>query len=394
MKFIYASAITKSNGLIYLAFDTDTQSIYNVDYRNIVDNLSDYYGIQIDSGKLKFIGYNNLPKIDKNLQYAGQSYTLVGVIKGNPDEYVLVKPIQSIVKVTRDKVLKLASSGAITNIAVSDKVIRLRIGKLPIIRKQKNRDRIKDTVIKIIDADGLYEDMQTVGVGPKFFGKRLSDGKFGMVKKQVQPNRYDNINEILCFYLGKLFGVNVCEASQVIYDGENDWVIQIYQYEYGSNQVIQCKNAFGIDNFNKQFNIKAIRNRFGDVAVDDFNRMIIFDTITRQTDRHIRNFQFYKDRMYPLYDNGRCLFWDKQRLSEISNIDLISQFYTNEHGYGWNYLDGNLGPMKCRRLINQKVTYNQVLQVVSKFYTFERAEILQKYIYRAYRLVIGGRIDV
>lgn len=84
---------------------------------------------------------------------------MVGVIKGNPDEYVLVKPIQSIVKVTRDKVLKLASSGMITNIAVSDKVIRLRVGKLPIIRKQENRDRIKDTVVKIIDADGLYEDM-------------------------------------------------------------------------------------------------------------------------------------------------------------------------------------------------------------------------------------------
>lgn len=239
----------------------------------------------------------------------------------------------------------------------------------------------------------LYEFMQNSGVSTKFFGKRLSDGKFGMVKRQVQPNKYDNINECLCYYLGKLFGVNVCEASQEIYNGDNDWVIQIYQYEYGSNQVIQCKNAFGIDNFNKQFSIKAIRNRFGDTAVDDFNRMIIFDTITRQTDRHIRNFQFYKDRMYPLYDNGRCLFWDKSELREINNIDLISQFYTNEHGYGWNYLDGNLGPMECRRLINQKVTYNQVSQVVSKFYEPYRAEVLQKYIYRAYRLVIGGKID-
>ena len=69
----------------------------------------------------------------------------------------------------------------------------------------------------------LYGFMQNSGVSTKFFGKRLSDGKFGMVKKQVQPNRYDNINEILCFYLGKLFGVNVSEASQGIYNGDNDW---------------------------------------------------------------------------------------------------------------------------------------------------------------------------
>lgn len=250
-----------------------------------------------------------------------------------------------------------------------------------------------DTVDSLGTSEGVIKELCTAGISKKFLGKRIRDNKIGMVKKSVSPDGYDNINEVLCYHLGKLFGVRVCEASTESYSGSNHWVISIYEYDISKDTITSCKNAFGVENFHKRFSMSSLKKMFGQEAVDDFGRMVIFDTITHQTDRHIRNFSFFNNRMYPLYDNGRCLFWDTDSLEPISQMDLISTFETNEHGYGWSYLDGVLGPQECKQLINPNVTYQQLYDIVSEYYTTERAKVLSRYMYMTYKLIIGGSLN-
>ena len=40
---------------------------------------------------------------------------------------------------------------------------------------------------------------------------------------------------------------------------------------------------------------------------DTVDKMIAFDALTGQCDRHLNNFAFIDGRLAPLYDNGRCL---------------------------------------------------------------------------------------
>lgn len=68
----------------------------------------------------------------------------------------------------------------------------------------------------------------------------------------------------------------------------------------------------------------------------------------------------------------------------------MNTFYTNEHGYGWPYLDSVVGMDECRKLIN-RVTKDETYNILAKFYSKNRAAILTNYIYNAYRIITGNR---
>jgi hypothetical protein len=83
------------------------------------------------------------------------------------------------------------------------------------------------------------------------------------------------------------------------------------------------------DFFTFQFVEKAIASRFPDEAVtilDDFVRMLAFDAIVGNNDRHYYNWGVITDltsrrapRFAPIYDTARALFWDgpESKLSEV-----------------------------------------------------------------------------
>lgn len=293
-------------------------------------------------------------------------------------------------------VLSLNSQNRITNTINSLNIVKLKKGSIPLYtqEKQKQDNIINDTVIKIMDMSELRQKIGSIGVGRKFLGVRKKDNRVGMVKYSIVPNKYDNINEVVCWELGKLFSVNVCEASFEVYKGDTNWVISIYEYIFNKEKIDRAKTVFGTQNFKKRFTIQNIKRLYGDKAVDSFNKMVLFDLLTHQTDRYINNFAFYKNDLYALYDNGRCLFWDVENLQEIQSEDIVSTFYTNEHGYGWSYVDGLLGQIECRRLLNQSVKYEEILNILKKYYAVKRANILANYIYKVYKILIGGDLNV
>lgn len=400
MKFI-CSKIRNSYGYIsFIVYDTMSKKINQIDYDTVFKNLKDYYGIEKKKNELIFVGYRFMPFIDKlideNQQLDFYKYYIVvsKFIQKKNKFYLLIRSDGKQFRYSEKDAINLNNMGRIINTIQNVSYIKLKQGSLPIFtRIRENRD-VNDTVLKLKDLKDLKTVMTTVGVGRKFLGKRLKDSKIGMVKSSVSPFLYDNINEVLCFELGKLFNIPICEASFETYHKNNNLVISLYEYDYNKENIVSCKKLFGATNFHKRFTMSNLEKYVSKEAVEDFNKMVIFDLITNQHDRHINNFSFFKGKLYPLYDNGRCLFWDVSNLEKIKDEDLVSTFYTNEHGYGWSYIDGVLGIEECRRLINCNVTYKEIESIVKKYYNEKRAKILSSYMYRVYKLIIGGDLNV
>lgn len=134
-------------------------------------------------------------------------------------------------------------------------------GIFPIVNNQGKQLGLLsfDTVDSLGISEGVIKELYTAGISKKFLGKRIRDNKIGMVKKSVSPDGYDNINEVLCYHLGKLFGVRVCEASTESYSRSNHWVISIYEYDISKDTITSCKNAFGVENFHKRFSMSSLK---------------------------------------------------------------------------------------------------------------------------------------
>ena len=106
--------------------------------------------------------------------------------------------------------------------------------------------------------------------------------------------------------------------------------------------------------------------------------MILLDFITRQTDRHLSNLAVKihnsTTTMYPLYDNGRSLFYeDKEEFMQkaINNIEL----YSSEFGPVGTYLDhikDFASEVDIGKLINLKITKDSI------YSAYKKAEILSE----------------
>lgn len=390
MQFIYSVLIDRQGRVKgYYVFDTNDKKdkfLNNFDIHNI-------YGIKSVKGKLKFSGYKFLIYINDLGQVNRNGYTVIGkMIEHKSKKYLLISGKGVKTSCSEAQLKQLNSNGLITNLANSASIIRMLEGTIPSFTKQNKQTKIatpnlrKDTILNIGSIQSLSGG--TPGVAKKFVAKRIRDNKKGIAKQSISSNKYDNINEVVCYELGKLFGVNVCEASLETYKGANDWVVSVIDEEK-EGSLRSAADVFSTSKFMDRFSINSIQKLYGKSVVDDFNRMVIFDTLVRQTDRHINNFAFCNNGMYPLYDNGRCLFWDTAILEDISDWDIVNTFQTNEHGYGWQYLDGVLGFRECSRLIRSNVSYQDIHTIVLKYYSNNRATVLSNYIYKVYKIILG-----
>ena len=388
MRFIYALYIS-GDIQIFKVFDTTNRKILDMSYIDIINNKSDMYGLELFD-KIKFNkGYKFMPTcLNGTWNIKAKAYTLVGrVIEHKKKYFILIDNFGNISKMSESNTLNINTYGNITNTCTSSNLIRLKDGSITDFTTiDKNKKYHKNDVEILGSRSMIKKHAGTPGVGTKIMATR-ADGKCGVLKRSVSRLWYDNTNELLCYDLGKLFGVNVCRATEQYYNNKR-WVLSIYQYDYLTERIYRCKDIFGTTGFHKRFNTHNIEKMFSKSAVDNFNRMVIFDLITRQTDRHIGNFAFYKDDLYPLYDNGRCLFWDIESLDEIKSMDFFTNLAENEHGHNWPYLDGVLGYEECRRLINPNVCYTDIFNIVKTYYKEDRAEVLSKYMYRVYKLIL------
>ena len=257
----------------------------------------------------------------------------------------------------------------------------------------KHVNRFSNSTNTVNKVGDLFSDNSgSNGVSSKFLASRIKDSKIGVAKYPVNRYSRDHLMECIVYDLGKLFNVSCCKATLEIYDNK-DCVLSEF-YEDGNFK--SCRSLLGsnkITEFNKRFNLDFIKNNVGSNAVDDFIRMVFLDLITMQVDRHISNFGFKNNRMYPLFDNGRCLFYDSPKEEiPVGNFDFTKYLITNEHGYGYSLID-SLDESHLISLINLKVSREDVQCVFSKWLSddLELVELLTNFVWKMFTSIIWWR---
>ncbi len=161
------------------------------------------------------------------------------------------------------------------------------------------------------------------------------NGKDGMFKQRISPLVTDVESEVAVYELGKLLGVPCCPAYKV----NDDTVFSEFLYDFSKEYIVHFRRLFnGPRGDNEYKNLIEVRQQFR----DDIIRMLILDFITRQDDRHLSNIAIkisaHGEEFYPLYDNGRSLFYEDTPKTVEKACENIVGYATN-FGMSGTYLD-------------------------------------------------------
>jgi len=202
-------------------------------------------------------------------------------------------------------------------------------------------------------------------------------GRYGIYKQRINPLTTDVESEVAVYLLAKKMNVPCCPA----YRTDENTVFSTFLYDFSSEYVVHFRRFFeSLRSDNEYQNLISVRPQFK----DDIIRMIILDFVTRQDDRHLSNIALkihgQNETFYPLYDNGRSLFYEDTQ--EIVT-KAVSDSALNATGFGfsgtyWDYLQEIVQENKnIKELINLDVSEKDIIEVLKsarfKGYRFEGA---------------------
>ena len=161
-----------------------------------------------------------------------------------------------------------------------------------------------DLYKKYLTINKSYNNINLIGACEKSI-VRLN-GNLAILKHSLQHNTFDGISEELCYLIARNLGVNCAEAK---YLGNGLSLSFIDE----NIDLIHADAFLNTDSRNIEVIYKKLVMKDIDKRVRiDFLRMFLFDILTRQMDRNLTNFGFYKInsyvKLYRLYDNGLSLF--------------------------------------------------------------------------------------
>lgn len=171
------------------------------------------------------------------------------------------------------------------------------------------------------------------GANVKRYG--ASQGAYGIVKQRISPLSTDAESEMAAALLAQELGVPCCRAWRF----DDNAVFSAFEYDFTHEYLVHMRRLFdGPRGQNELENLLAVRPQYA----DDFYRMIAFDFVTRQDDRHLSNIAVLVngegESFYPLYDNGRSLFYeDTEEFARKAAAD--PRTYATAFGYTGTYWD-------------------------------------------------------
>ena len=155
----------------------------------------------------------------------------------------------------------------------------------------------------------------SVGQNEKFLGRHIDTGLIGVVKFPLRENMQRHLleyndarNEVICYNLGKLFGVHCCRVIEGLSCGKY-CVLSVFEYDMRTESICSLRKTLARMGYSEgdRFNFNALINKYGEQFRINFLRIMAFDYVTCQADRHMSNIAIYNNDIYPLYDNGRSL---------------------------------------------------------------------------------------
>jgi hypothetical protein len=171
------------------------------------------------------------------------------------------------------------------------------------------------------------------------------NGRYGIYKQRISPLVTDVESEVAVYLIAERLGVPCCPAFRT----DNDTVFSTFLYDFAHEYIVHFRRLFdGGRSDNEYQNLIGVRPQYK----DDIARMILLDFITRQDDRHLSNIAIkisasdsetqgdHRDNesFYPLYDNGRSLFYEDTP-DTVSRAAANPLGYATTFGYSGTYLD-------------------------------------------------------
>jgi len=212
------------------------------------------------------------------------------------------------------------------------------------------------------------------GYNVKRYG--VYEGQYGIYKQRINPLVTDVESEVAVYLLAQKLGVPCCPA----YRTDNDTVFSAFLYDFSKEYIVHFRRLFdGQRSENEYQNLISVRPQYK----DDIARMILLDFITRQDDRHLSNIAIKMngktESLYPLYDNGRSLFYeDTGEMVEKAVSDPVA--YATSFGYSgtyWDYVQEIATEQDIKTLINLDISENEIVDILKeagfKGYRFDGA---------------------
>lgn len=207
----------------------------------------------------------------------------------------------------------------------------------------------------------------------------FKSGMFGIKKKRLNNHSYDIVNEVVCYRLATLLNIRCCNYEMLT----EEYVYSKYIYEPFKDVFIHARAVIDtipdVDNYS--YILDSLKTNY-DVSVFDMlhlYKMFVFDFITNQDDRHLSNYAFLiqdnrKLEAYPLYDNGRCLFYDQDEEFIEEAVENISM-YSNSFGLVGSHYDLILDLLENKNEIFSEWTELKSLDYTDVFKIFEGLNI-------------------
>lgn len=177
---------------------------------------------------------------------------------------------------------------------------------------------------------GQANTMSSGGQNIKYY--REYNGDFGVVKKRLTGLTYDTESELAVYQLSKLLRVETCPVYRV----DNDHTFSVFLYNFWGDSIIHMRHALKKRDPSKDTYTQIIES-FPKIK-NDVIRMLILDFVTAQDDRHMSNYALFNGELYPLYDNGRSLFWEN-RVEDIHEALKDVKMYSTSFGDIGSYYD-------------------------------------------------------
>lgn len=183
------------------------------------------------------------------------------------------------------------------------------------------------------------------------------NNEFGVKKKRLSPVITDTESEIISYRLSRLLGVSCCPIEQV----DKDWTFSKYLYDFNRDMFRHIR----LDMINYTGDLfNDLLSSYTDLK-EDIYKMVLFDFVTRQDDRHRSNIAvvYTEDAgryLYPLYDNGRSLFFEDTETFIKEAVKHV-EMYATSFGEIGTYYDCVKQIPSPAQYVNTEVTEQEVV---------------------------------
>lgn len=191
------------------------------------------------------------------------------------------------------------------------------------------------------------------------------NGQYGIYKKRISPLSCDVESEIAVYELARVLGVPCCP----VYRTDEDTVFSAFVYDWGNDYLVHMRRLFkdAERGENEYHNLLSVRPEYQ----REIAQMIALDFITRQDDRHLSNVAVLVngegESFYPLYDNGRSLFYeDTEETARRACEDI--ELYSTTWGASGTYYDyvkelAGAG-ISFARILNLEITASDIERIL------------------------------